>query len=259
MDLIVLVAISLIIGFLAAISGIGGGALLTPALILSGVDARIAVGASLGGVALTSLVSSLEYLRQRFADIKLAAILLIASLPGAFIGVQLAYVLPVLMLEKALGVFLMVLAMILFFHPNPLKLKLPFCMECCVLARNGKEFKYEAPLALLIPLGFVAGMASGLFGIGGGVLIVPAMLIGGIPAHVAIATSCIMVNLNADFSLLAHYLAGGLSLDYLLFAGPGLAIGAFIGAKFAERIDAKWIRIVLAMVLLLMAIVLLLR
>lgn len=257
MDQAILLAASVIIGFFAAISGIGGGALLAPALIISGIDAHVAIGISLCGVALTSLISALEYLRQKLIDFKVAGILLLASIPGALLGTQLSHSLDTALLERVLGAFLVALAAILLVNVKAGK-EWGFCMERSIVTHEKKRIGYRVPLALIIPASFLAGFASGLFGIGGGVLIMPAMLLGGIPAHVAVATSCLTVNLNADVSLLAHLSIQGIEPGGLLLAAPGLALGAFVGARLVCRFDARLIRMVLCGLLLAMAAMLLL-
>ncbi|MDD5171895.1 MAG: sulfite exporter TauE/SafE family protein [Candidatus ainarchaeum sp.] len=259
MEIALLILISLAIGFFAAILGIGGGVILTPALILLGMETHIAISVSLGGVVLTSLVSSLEYLRQRLVDLKLALIMIAVSAPGALAGAYLSIETPGTVLEKMMGLFLLAMAGLMLANMEMKVVDRVLSIERQVKAKDGTKFSYHAHLLFLLPVGMAAGFAAGLFGIGGGVMIVPSLLLSGIPAQVAVATSSLMVNASADASFLTYLAKGEFDLSYLLPIAPALMIGAYAGARLSRKVKPAHTKALLACLLVILAAMLLLR
>ena len=259
MEILLLVILSLAIGFFAALLGIGGGVILTPTLILLGMETHIAISVSLGGVVLTSLVSSVEYLRQRLTDIRLALIMMAVSLPSAMAGAYLSVETPGAVLEKLMALFLLAMAGLMLTGIKVRMMDRLLSLERKIKAKDGTGFSYHAHLLFLLPMGIAAGFAAGLFGIGGGVMIVPSLLLSGIPAQVAVATSSLMVNASADVSFLTYLARGQFDLSYLLPMAPALMIGAYIGARVSGTVKPGHTRLMLAGLLAVLAAMLLLR
>ncbi|NYZ74571.1 sulfite exporter TauE/SafE family protein [Candidatus Micrarchaeota archaeon] len=259
MEILLLVVLSLAIGFFAAILGIGGGVILTPTLILLGMETHIAISVSLGGVVLTSLVSSVEYLRQRLVDLKLALLMMVASAPSALAGAYLSVETPGTVLEKLMALFLLAMAGLMLTDMKMRMTDRMLSLERHVKAKDDTGFSYRAHLLFLLPIGMAAGFTAGLFGIGGGVMMVPSLLLSGVPAQVAVATSSMMVNASADVSFLTYLARGGFDLSYLLPIAPALMTGAYIGAMVSARIKPHHTRFMLAGLLVFLSAMLLLR
>ena len=235
MDLL-LIPLSVLIGLVAAMVGVGGGVFLVPILILSGVSAHSAIAVSIGAVALTSISAFVEYFKQKTVDLKLALFLALFSVPGAVIGSYLCQLTDPVMLQQLFAGFLLLMAGVVW-NRKWLKKHIPrgsLEMERTITSRAGKKYEYSVPILLMAPVSVVAGIMAGFFGIGGGILKVPAMILSGIPTHISIATSTSLVTLNSGTALLSHG-AFGSELMYLLFIGPTLIVGAQIGARLSKN------------------------
>jgi len=259
MEIILLAILSLAIGFFASILGIGGGVILTPTLILLGMETHIAISVSLGGVVLTSLVSSVEYLRQRLTDLKLALMMAAVSMPSAMAGAYISVDTPGAVLEKMLGLFLLAIAGLMLADIKVRMMDRVLSLERKLEAKDGTGYSYHAHLLFLLPMAMAAGFSAGLFGIGGGVMLAPALLLSGIPSPVAVATSSLMVNISADTSFLTYLARSEFDLSYLLPIAPALMIGAYAGARVSKRIKPQHTKGLLAGLLIILSAMLLLR
>jgi uncharacterized membrane protein YfcA len=210
-------------GFLATLLGIGGGAIIVPALVAAGFDVKTASPASLVAVLGTSL-GGLRYLHRRgLVDWRVALVLETTTTTGAALGVYaygrssstiLGLTLSGVLLLSALGLYLKRRAEESgaggeYWPPRPLRLA----------------------LTLLASLG--AGMLSALLGIGGGVVKVPVLvLVLGMPLRYAVSTSKLMVGITAAVGVAGHTLQG--SVDWGL-ALP-LAVGTYLGSTASSRL-----------------------
>ncbi len=121
--------------------------------------------------------------------------------------------------------------------------------------KDDKNYIYGYPIWFAILLTFLIGMASGLFGIGGGSMIVPAMIIlFGFPPHVAVATSMFMVFLSSIINSASHIYLGHIPRAYTIPVIPGAYIGAKIGAALNKKINSTTLVLLLRIILLLLGI-----
>lgn len=113
--------------------------------------------------------------------------------------------------------------------------------------------------AILVIIGLLAGMASGIFGIGGGLIIVPALLIGlSIPAHTAVGTSLValLLPVGIGISVYQYYMGGKLELKHFIYGAViciGMIAGAFLGSRFALTLSEKTLQRCFAVFLVCMA------
>ncbi len=253
-----LIPLALVIGIIAALIGIGGGALIVPLLMFTGVEAHSAIGIGVGAVAITSFSALFEYLKQKSVDLKLTLILGVFSIPGAIFGSWLCEITPSGTLQQLFAILLVVMAAVVW-NRKALEGKIPrgsLEMERKLETQDGKLYTYKAPLMLLAPVSFAAGVLAGFFGIGGGILKVPAMVLSGIPARIAVATSTSLVSVNSATSVASHGAIGPELLVYLLFLGPVLMVGAVIGARLSKDLDAEHFRKLFSVVMIVFAILL---
>jgi uncharacterized membrane protein YfcA len=259
MDLL-LIPFSLIIGIIASMIGIGGGVLLVPIMILMGIAPHNAIALSVGAVALTSLSAFAEYFKQKMVDLKLALFLAAFSVPGAFLGAYLnSLTSPELLIQLFSG--LLFIVAVLLWKRKYLEGKIPMGsleMERHLTTKEGKKYEYKVPVLLMAPVSVVAGLLAGFFGIGGGVLKVPAMILSGIPTHISVATSTSLVTMNSTTALISHGVLGN-ELIYLLFIGPALIVGAQIGARLSKRMEGKELQKFFSIILLIFSVALLLK
>jgi len=223
------------IGVSLGLLGSGGSILTVPVLVyLIGQDEKVAIAGSLFVVGTIALAGSLQFLRAKLIDWRNVAIFGIPGMAGTYLGAFLAaYVSGIVQLS--LFAVVMLLASYLMLRPVDLE----------------HVSNSEPRVAWKIAIdGFFVGIITGLVGVGGGFLIVPALvLLGGMPMHRAVATSLVIIALKS-YSGFYKYLDvlddQGLQLDWntlLIVTGLGIA-GSFAGASVANRLPQdtlkKW-------------------
>lgn len=233
--------VGIFIGILAAMFGLGGGFLVVPTLNFLGVEIHHAVGTSSAAVVFTSLSSAIAYHRQRRIHYKAGLLLALTAVPGAYIGAWATSYISPAQLKIIFGVVLFLVAIKIYrkksVEPHEVKLE-------------EVELDYR-----LIPVGgFIAGIASGLLGIGGGAINVPFLTAMGLPIHYAVATSSFAIVFTATSGAIKHYMLGNVETQWLLLLVPGLIIGAQLGARIAKRTKAKSLTKAFAIVLAFLAI-----
>ncbi|HWF07411.1 MAG TPA: sulfite exporter TauE/SafE family protein [Bryobacteraceae bacterium] len=232
---------SLIAGFLGSLTGLGGGVVIVPLLTIAfGVDIRYAIGASLVSVIATSSGAASAYVREGFSNVRIGMLLEIATSAGALAGAALASIVPTSGLAILLGLVLLFSAFAPAHKEDPKTA--PAAPDPHSLAgRLQLNGSYPAAGGMIpyaarrIPLGFglmgVAGMLSGLLGIGSGAVKVLAMdLAMGLPFKVSTTTSNFMIGVTAAASagIYFHrgYIAPGLAMPVTL----GVIAGSLMGA-----------------------------
>jgi uncharacterized membrane protein YfcA len=267
-------------GLLGALVGIGGGVVLVPVLVLGfGVDMRDAVAVSLVAVVATSTSAGSVYVGEGLANMRLGMTLEIATTIGGMVGGLVAVVIPTSVLSGLFAAILVVSALLLVrgrdpqghgpaeAHEREEMPEMQGCEEPGKLAGRyfdvhaGKLVHYEAQrLGLGSAVALLAGAMSGMLGVGGGFLKVPAMTLGmRVPMRVAAATSNFMIGVTAIASLSVYLVRGYVRP---LLAAPlviGVIGGSLLGTKLSHRVHAKLLRIVLALVLGLVAVEMALR
>nr|WP_281419820.1 sulfite exporter TauE/SafE family protein [Evansella tamaricis] len=240
--------LGLIASVFGSIMGLGGGIIIVPALmilndyspILSGITPQIAVGTSLLIMIFTGLSSTLAYLKQKTVDYKSAFLFFAGSGPGALFGVWLNKDMQTDSFLVLFGIFIIIVSFILMVrkHVRPLKRK-PSGIQRSFVNDEGIKVEYGYQAVVAIPIAFFVGMCSGLFGIGGGSLMVPAMIIlFRFPPHLAVATSMMMIFLSAILSSISHITLGNVDWMYALALIPGAWIGGQIGAAINRKMTS---------------------
>jgi len=155
------------------------------------------------------------------------------------------------------GILLIILATILLVRDRlkPVEWFVKNGMQQEFKDKEGNTFIYGYPIWFAIALTFGIGFASGLFGIGGGSMIVPAMIILFLfPPHVAVATSMFMVFLSSIVNSASHIYLGHVPWLYTIPVIPGAYIGAKLGAALNKRIKSDTLLVALRVILLLLGI-----
>jgi uncharacterized membrane protein YfcA len=254
---------SLTAGFLGSLTGLGGGVVIVPLLTLAfGVDIRYAVGASLVSVIATSSGAASAYVKEGYTNLRLGMFLEIATTFGAIFGAILAGVVSTRALAIIFGVVLLYSAYVSHKHrvehldskpPDPLATFLQ--LNGSYPTPDGQKSYNVRAVPVGFGLMFVAGVLSGLLGIGSGAVKVlamdQAMLI---PFKVSTTTSNFMIGVTAAASagvyLKRGYIDPGLAMPVML----GVLLGALLGAKVLVRARIGLLRIVFSLVILALAI-----
>lgn len=246
-ELIAIGAVAAAAGTLGTMLGLGGGVFLVPILtVVFGVQLKTAVAASAIAVVANSCTGSNAYLARRFINVRLALLMLITSAFGALVGGLLAVSLPDSVLKVAFAALLLYVAFAMArrrpvslnppdAEPRPDPLRLSGHYYDPALDRFVNYTPQRVRLAL--PAATSAGIASGLFGIGGGPIIVPLMsIVMVMPLKAAASTSSFMVGLTASASAMVYYTSGYVDPRIAVAAVFGIVSGAQLGTRIATRI-----------------------
>jgi uncharacterized membrane protein YfcA len=246
--------VALSAGLIGALAGIGGGILVVPALtLLFGVDIRLAIGASIVSVIATSSGAAAAYVRDRITNLRVGMVMEVATTTGAVCGAFLAGVAPVALLYAVFGLALLASAaplLVKLGEELPHGVKNDAWADRLALAGSypdqklGREVSYEVTR---VPVGFgimyVAGLLSGLLGIGSGVFKVLAMDTAmRLPMKVSTTTSNFMIGVTAAASAGIYFQRG--DIDPLIAAPVALGVlaGATIGARMLVQLSNVTLR-----------------
>lgn len=259
---LIVLAGSFLAGLVGALTGLGGGVIIIPMLtLLFGVDIHYAIGASLISVIATSSGAAAAYVKEGISNIRIGMFLEIATTLGAVGGAVLAIYAPTHIIAIIFG-FVLIFSAVLSFRKkteaivavNTGKFATALKLNSSYPTENG-EINYSVAN---IPGGFltmaVAGVLSGLLGIGSGALKVIAMdAVMKLPFKVSTTTSNFMIGVTAAASagiyLQRGYINPGLSMPVVL----GVIAGAFFGSKILVKSETKWLRILFAIVITFLA------
>ena len=211
-------------GTLSGLFGIGGGIVIVPLLILAaGLPHRLAAGTSVGAILPAAIVGATAYTIMGEVYVPAALALACGILIGAQIGGELLARLPVIALQLAFLGFLVIVSVSLWF----------------VVPDRGGEFSFGVTQALALALtGAVTGVLSGILGIGGGVVVVPILImLFGASDLVAKGTSLVMMIPGSISASLRNWKRGNIQLRTALIVGVAAAACTPLGAMLAARLD----------------------
>jgi uncharacterized membrane protein YfcA len=283
---LVILLVALGTGVLSATVGVGGGFLMVSFMIAAlGTSTQTAVGTSAFVIIFSAASASVAYFRQRRIDYKIGIAAATLSIPGALIGGYTTKLIPSseLALLFAVALFLVGIRMIAFPRErsrgvglrdergpipddrsekkkkNLSKERSLLRWKTTIIDAANHKFSYESNVLPALPFFFLAGFLSGLFGIGGGIVIVPALqIIAGLPLHLAVATSMFTMIFTSTSSGLTHVMLGNVIYEYALFLIPGIIVGAQGGAVVARRLKSSALERVFGVTMLLISVYLLL-
>lgn len=247
--------VSITAGFLGALTGLGGGIVVTPALtLLLGVDLRYAIGASLVSVIATSSGAASAYVRDGLSNIRIGMFLEMATTIGAICGAFLASKTPTRALAVLFGLVLLHSAWQVIQARTQQRHASEEDPVADRLRLNGVYQSPEGAIAYRVSrakagfaLMYVAGLVSGMLGIGSGALKVIAMdRIMGIPFKVSTATSSFMIGVTGVASAAIYLKRGYIHPLIALPVMLGVLAGSMAGARLLPRLPVKILRRVFA-------------
>jgi hypothetical protein len=263
-------------GWLGALVGIGGGIIIVPALVLGfGVDFQVAVATSLIAVIATSTTAGSVYVGMGLANMRLGMTLEVATTIGGVAGGLAATVLSASLLGGVFSVVMLATSLLMLRGARRPPERLVEPSEVGALGweepgtlagayfdhNRGGMVRYRVtrlPVGSMVS--FLAGGLSGMLGVGGGFLKVPAMNLGmGVPIKVAAATSNFMIGVTAVASLFIYFARGFVQP---LLAAPlalGVVAGSWAGTRTSDKAQPAMLKRVLAAILVLVAIQMALR
>ncbi len=258
-----LLALAFGAGFIGSLSGLGGGVFIVPALVIfAHMPMTVAVGASLISVVATSAGASVAFVRDGWTNLKVAMLLECATVTGAVTGAYLAGIVPVIVLELLFAAMMLQSAYFtirkhgddILAKGAPLAERLDLSGEIPDEAGNLVHYevvKVPEGAALMV----VAGLMSGLLGIGSGALKVMAMdYIMHLPLKVSSATSNFMIGVTAGAGALVFLARGDVATTIAAPVAIGVTVGALIGSRLLPHIKVNALRTVFVIILLLIAV-----
>jgi uncharacterized membrane protein YfcA len=257
------------IGFLSGLFGVGGGFLMTPLLIFIGIPPAVAVGSEANQIVAASVSGALAHMRRGNVDFKMGLVLVVGGFAGSGVGVVIFTLLRQLgqvelLIALSYVVFLGSIGALMLFESGRTMLRrqagtatrgklhqhmwlhgLPFKMR---FRRSSLYISAFVPLGI----GFLVGILAAIMGVGGGFIMVPAMIyLLGMPTAVVVGTSLfqiIFVTANVTFLQATTNQTVDIVLALLLLAGA--VIGAQLGTKVGGRLRGEQLRGLLALMLL---------
>jgi uncharacterized membrane protein YfcA len=268
-DAFLILGIGGVVGFLSGMFGVGGGFLITPLLFFIGVPPAVAVATGANQVVASSVSGVLAQLKRKAVDFRMGAVLLVGGMGGSAVGiwvfawmkaqgqidlfVQLSYVLflgliGLMMLQESLRALLRSSksgATVRRGHTHNWVHGLPLKMK---FRASGLYISVIPPLMV----GAVVGFLAAIMGVGGGFIMVPAMIyLLGMPTKVVIGTSLFQIIFVTAFTTVMHAVTSqtvDMMLALLLIFGG--VIGAQIGARVGVRLRAEQLRVLLSLLVL---------
>lgn len=241
--------------------GIGGGAVYTPIQLFIGASFNEAATVSLFLIAVTSLFSGLIYVRAGLVDLVVVLVLTFFSFVGSVSGGWSAGYIPEDILLGLFAFFLLINGLHLAFSDvREGCYETPFSSHrwCFDRVVAGERVTINLPLAL--PIAFVSGVFGGMVGLGGGIVMLPLMVIFlRFPVKIAIATSSFLALATGIGGLLTHLIHTAAPWGFMIPAAIMVAIGSAIGARWTVQSHSKRIRRLLGFFFVAIAILLFVR
>ena len=261
--------VALFAGLIGSLIGLGGGVIITPLLVLGfGIDIRYAMGAALVSVIATSSGAAAAYLRDGISNMRIGLSLCVATTIGAVGGAMAATVLPQNTLSIIFGVALLATVALSLGSKKPkaqsedksdplaVKLNLPGSFPT---PQGMQKYTVHGFIPGFLMMG-VAGILSGLLGIGSGAFKVVAMdQIMRIPFKVTTATSNFMIGVTAAASVGIYLKRGYLDPALVAPVSLGVLVGAFLGARLLSVAPVRILKTIFLVMVSLIAVQMILR
>ncbi len=249
-----LVVVGLAAGVFAGLFGIGGGIIIVPALILlAGFPLVMATGTSLAAILLpVGILGVIAYHRAKVIDLRASALIAAGLLTSVVAGAWLANTLPVDLMRRLFAVFCLYVG---WSFIDPVR-RIRKWRGLELAPKSEPEGAPHPPAAALLGVGLLAGVMAGMFGIGGGNIIVPALTLAlHYPAKRAIATSlgAILFPFGVP-GVLYYYHAGNLDLTAAAWIAAGLFLGTVFGALITIRLPNRTVKLLYGVFLVFVAV-----
>ena len=259
--------LGIIVGTLSGTFGVGGGFLMTPLLIFLGIPPAIAVASEANHIVGSSLAGTIGHLKRKAVDIRMGNVLLAGGILGSFFGIYIFNSLKQIGLVDLLitaSYFLFLTGIGAFMLYESLdslgyfghKKRSRIYHHSWIMGLPIKvRFRRSGLYISLIPpyiIGFVVGIFSSIMGVGGGFIIIPAMIyILRMPTNIVVGTSLYQIIFITSFVTILHA-STNQSVDIVLalILLLGGAIGAQIGVRLSSKLNGAWLRIALSILVL---------
>jgi uncharacterized membrane protein YfcA len=258
------------VGVLSGMFGVGGGFLMTPLLFFIGIPPAVAVATEANQIVASSFSGFLAHFRRKNVDIKMGFVLLVGGIIGAAIGVQVFALLREigqvdLLVKLCYVLFLGIIGILMFFESlRAIRRSKNTSLKRPTKKRHNwihnlpfkAKFRTSGLYISVIPpacIGFIVGILSAIMGVGGGFIMVPAMIyLLGMPTKVVVGTSLFQIIFVTAFATIMHATTNytvDMALAVLLLIGG--VLGAQVGTRIGLKLKAEQLRILLSLIVIL--------
>jgi uncharacterized membrane protein YfcA len=253
--------VSAVAAIVGSMLGLGGGVFLVPLFTLFfGVDQKLAIGASAVAVVTNSVVGSSVHLRSRFTNLRLAMLLQVPTALGATVGALIGASAPERLLNALFGAVLAYAAVSMALRRQAVisyteEVADPWDLGAEYFDPATKKTIRYVPMRMRLGMGVsgLAGVISGMLGVGGGVIQVPAMnLLMRVPVKAAAGTSAFMVGITAVATAFVYYSREKIDPTVVVPAMIGIFVGSQAGSRLTRRVRAQrlvWLFVVVLLYL----------
>jgi uncharacterized membrane protein YfcA len=259
--MVTLILISILVGFLGSLTGLGGASMLIPILVLFGIPVKEAVACGMVAIIATSSGSAASFVREKITNLRLAMYLEMFTIIGAIIGATITVIIAPVLLYFFFAAFL--LTSFINIRGSLKEDYKPPAMQDSLskwLKLEGSYFdkaknkliEYKATNAFLGGLGMlVAGLAAGMLGIGAGAFkVIVHEKVLKVPAKVSSATSNLVIGMTALAGVSVYLFSGLLNLTLMAPMAVGVTVGALVGGRMLNRFHDRHLRILFLVIVI---------
>ncbi len=230
--------IGLVAGIFGGLVGLGGGVVMIPLMVgVLKLTQHQAHGTSLVALVFTGVAGAITYALKGSVDLTASALLAVTAIFTARFGAHFAHALPEWKLKRSFGGFLILVSILLLLKPY--------------LAQYSNPMTGWPKIAVLLLTGIFTGFLSGMMGVGGGTIMVPAMvLLAGMGQHVAQGSSLLAMVPAGAVGAHAHWKLGNVVTKLLAGLIPGIFVGTYLGGTLALILSEAILRVIFAAVLI---------
>lgn len=270
LNVFLLLAMGVGVGFLSGMFGVGGGFLMTPLLIFTGVPPAVAVATEANQITAASVSGALAHFRRGGVDVKMGLFLIAGGAVGSFIGAEIfaflkargnvdiliafAYVfflsaIGILMIRESLTLWLAARA---GHKPKRRRKRHPSWIHTWPLKMKFRKSRLVVSIWLPVLIGAVVGVLAAIMGVGGGFVMIPALIyILGMPGNVVVGTSLFqIVFVTAMVTFLHSWNTQTVDVVMALVLLAGGVVGAQLGARAGYRMKSEQFRLLLGLLVL---------
>jgi uncharacterized membrane protein YfcA len=280
-NILLLIFIGFGAGILSGFAGVGGAFIVTPALIILGFPANLAVGSGLAWVMGSSIVGAFRHRKLGNVDVKLGMVILVGAMGGTEVGVRilnwtkeagladetvLSISICVLLIVGSYTVWESIRRKIQLDGILEKGQELPPAMRASALSQKLQRIGMpptvhfatsdtNISLWIVLAIGFFIGTLAGIMGVGGGIIMVPSLVyIVGLPSFMAVGTSLFQTIFSAAYGCIRHTMSGNVIIFAAFIMVIASSIGVQFGALVTRYVRGVSVRIILGTSILLFAV-----
>jgi uncharacterized protein len=265
-SIFLILGMSAAVGFISGMFGVGGGFLMTPLLVFLGIPPGVAVATGAAQIAASSMTGVLSYWRRKALDVRLGAVLVTGGVAGTVMGVlffnamrragyfELVLVLSYVTLLGSVGGLMLIESLRATFMParakgqRPKKASGRWWFETLPFPMKFERSQIAVSAIPVVALGLFIGFAGAVLGIGGGFIVVPALIyFFRVPTAVVIGTSLFQILFTMIAATILHAMTNqSVDIVLALILIVGSVIGAQFGARAGQNLKGEHFRLLLA-------------